>query len=186
MKDALSRDFTSNRPGLLRYRGACLREGRATGKEEEWRFRSNKFSMLQASVPSLVGAGKPKNRTSLGPDYHRIRFSMRRENPPLPNRWKIRLPRNETFSETNETPLSLSLFLGHISFDGKPLHFPSSLIPLKINSAEQAVSTDDTEVIGFDFDSIPFFIYRRYIYIQEEWCKQKCNFTRKSDTEKKE
>lgn len=163
MKDALSRDFTSNRPGLLRYRGACLREGRATGKEEEWRFRSNKFSMLQASVPSLVGAGKPKNRTSLGPDYHRIRFSMRRENPPLPNRWKIRLPRNETFSETNETSLSLSL--GHISFDGKPLHFPSSLIPLKINSAEQAVSTDDTEVIGFDFDSIPFFIYRRYIYI---------------------
>lgn len=89
VKDALSRDFTSNRPGLLRYRGACLREGRATamaGKEEEWRFRSNKFSMLQASGPFLVGAGKPKNRRSLGPDYHRIRFSMRRENPPLPGR----------------------------------------------------------------------------------------------------
>lgn len=84
VNDALRRGFTSNRPGLLRYREACLREG-SNGREARGGSGSGPINFQCSNHwGPLVGAGKPKNRRSLGPDYHRIRFSMRRENPPQP------------------------------------------------------------------------------------------------------
>lgn len=92
MRDALRRDFTSNRPRIIKIsRGLSSREGCATATAGEGRGGSGgsgpiNFQCSKHRGP-LVGAGKPKNRRSLGPDYHRIRFSMRRENPPpFPNR----------------------------------------------------------------------------------------------------
>lgn len=112
---ALRRDFTSNRPGLLRYREACLREGwrrdsngREKGRRRRKRFRSNKFSMLQAL--GFLGLELVNRRIEGVLALITIVLDFRWEERTLPNRWKIRLPRNETFSETNPLPsLSLSL-----------------------------------------------------------------------------
>lgn len=84
--------------------------------------RANKFQCSSWVLWLADGAGKPKNRSSPGPDYHRIRFSVRerkRERGPLPYFLKnslLQLPRNET------SRLKL-LLLGYISFSNKLLHF---------------------------------------------------------------